>query len=109
MLSLAVFGAHMQFLGVLDLTRDAWIHRVDWISSGIHIGSGRKYKDSYYLQAQATAYINPWKGKEQLVLGEEIGVQLVWENCGAAFKCYMWNVKLWKILLAKNIMILIYP
>ncbi|PKI44145.1 actin-related protein 9 [Punica granatum] len=46
-------------LGVLDVTRDAWIHRVDWINSGIHIGSGRKYKDSYYLQAQATAYINP--------------------------------------------------
>ncbi|KAK4783231.1 hypothetical protein SAY86_007605 [Trapa natans] len=47
------------FLGVLDITRDAWIHRVDWMNNGIHIGSGRKYKDSYYLQAQASAYINP--------------------------------------------------
>ncbi|XP_057489002.1 actin-related protein 9 isoform X1 [Actinidia eriantha] len=45
-------------LGVLDYGRDAWIHREDWIRNGIHIGSGRKYKDSYFLQAQATCYMN---------------------------------------------------
>ncbi|XP_009394524.2 actin-related protein 9 isoform X1 [Musa acuminata AAA Group] len=45
-------------LGILDFSRDAWIHREDWIRNGIHIGSGRKYKDSYFLQAQATCYIN---------------------------------------------------
>ncbi|KAF7837510.1 actin-related protein 9 [Senna tora] len=45
-------------LGVLDFGRDAWIHREDWIRNGIHIGSGRKYKDSYYLQAQAMCYMN---------------------------------------------------
>ncbi|GAV82380.1 Actin domain-containing protein [Cephalotus follicularis] len=45
-------------LGVLDFGRDAWIHREDWIRNGIHIGSGRKYKDSYFLQAQAMCYIN---------------------------------------------------
>ncbi|XWS13815.1 hypothetical protein CRYUN_Cryun36dG0071000 [Craigia yunnanensis] len=36
----------------------AWIHREDWIRNGIHIGSGRKYKDSYFLKAQAMCYIN---------------------------------------------------
>ncbi|XP_059650895.1 actin-related protein 9 [Cornus florida] len=45
-------------LGILDFGRDAWIHREDWIRSGIDIGSGRKYKDSYFLQAQAMCYIN---------------------------------------------------
>ncbi|KAK4427745.1 Actin-related protein 9 [Sesamum alatum] len=45
-------------LGILDFTRDAWIHREDWIKNGIHIGSGRKYKDSYFLQAQTMCYIN---------------------------------------------------
>ncbi|XP_058001147.1 actin-related protein 9 isoform X3 [Hevea brasiliensis] len=45
-------------LGILDFGRDAWIHREDWIRNGIHVGSGRKYKDSYYLQAQAMCYIN---------------------------------------------------
>ncbi|XP_057959859.1 actin-related protein 9 [Malania oleifera] len=45
-------------LGILDFSRDAWIHREDWIRSGIHVGSGRKYKDSYFLQAQAMCYIN---------------------------------------------------
>ncbi|KAL6532407.1 Actin-like protein arp9 [Orobanche gracilis] len=45
-------------LAILDFTRDAWIHREDWIKNGIHIGSGRKYKDSYFLQAQAMCYIN---------------------------------------------------
>ncbi|KAK1289757.1 Actin-related protein 9 [Acorus calamus] len=45
-------------LGVLDFGRDAWILREDWIRNGIHIGSGRKYKDSYFLQAQAMCYMN---------------------------------------------------
>ncbi|XXG84923.1 hypothetical protein AAC387_Pa11g0123 [Persea americana] len=45
-------------LGVLDFSREAWIHREDWIQNGIHVGSGRKYKDSYFLQAQAMCYIN---------------------------------------------------
>ncbi|XP_010904571.1 actin-related protein 9 [Elaeis guineensis] len=45
-------------LAILDFARDAWIHREDWIRNGIHVGSGRKYKDSYFLQAQAMCYIN---------------------------------------------------
>ncbi|MED6131593.1 Actin-like protein arp9 (SWI/SNF complex component arp9) [Stylosanthes scabra] len=45
-------------LGVLDLGRDAWINREDWIQNGIHVGSNRKYKDSYYIQAQAMCYLN---------------------------------------------------
>ncbi|KAF8388212.1 hypothetical protein HHK36_026878 [Tetracentron sinense] len=45
-------------LGILDFGRDAWIHREDWIRNGIHIGSGRKYKDSFFLQAQAMCFIN---------------------------------------------------
>ncbi|XP_022875064.1 actin-related protein 9 [Olea europaea var. sylvestris] len=45
-------------LGILDFTRDAWIHREDWIRNGIHVGSGRKYRDSYFLQAQSMCYIN---------------------------------------------------
>ncbi|XP_038877353.1 actin-related protein 9 [Benincasa hispida] len=45
-------------IGVLDFGRDAWIHREDWINGGIFTGSGRKYKDSYYLQAQAMCYMN---------------------------------------------------
>ncbi|VAH24722.1 unnamed protein product [Triticum turgidum subsp. durum] len=45
-------------LGVLDTTRDAWIHREDWIKNGIHVGSGRKYKDSYFLQSQLMCYYN---------------------------------------------------
>ncbi|BAT94714.1 hypothetical protein LR48_Vigan09g112000 [Vigna angularis] len=45
-------------LGVLDLGRDAWISREDWIHNGIHVGSSKKYKDSYYLQAQAMCYMN---------------------------------------------------
>ncbi|XP_048141259.1 actin-related protein 9-like [Rhodamnia argentea] len=45
-------------LGILDIGRDAWIHRMDWIHNGVHVGIGRKYKDSYYVQAQATCYIN---------------------------------------------------
>lgn len=45
-------------LAVLDLGRDAWISREDWIHNGIHVGSNKKYKDSYYLQAQAMCYMN---------------------------------------------------
>lgn len=45
-------------IGVLDYGREAWIHKEDWVRNGIHLGAGRKYKDSYYLQAQATCYIN---------------------------------------------------
>ncbi|XP_021644797.2 actin-related protein 9 [Hevea brasiliensis] len=45
-------------LGILDFGRDAWIQREDWIRNGIHIGRGRKYKDSYHLQAQAKCYKN---------------------------------------------------
>ncbi|RDX94790.1 Actin-related protein 9, partial [Mucuna pruriens] len=45
-------------LGVLDLGRDAWISREDWIHNGVHVGSNKKYKDSYYLQAQAMCYMN---------------------------------------------------
>ncbi|XP_010542931.1 PREDICTED: actin-related protein 9 [Tarenaya hassleriana] len=45
-------------LGILDFGREAWIHREDWIRNGIHVGSGRKYKDSYYLMAQAMCFIN---------------------------------------------------
>lgn len=45
-------------LGILDFTRDAWINREDWIRSGIYIGIGRKYRDSYFLQAQSMCYIN---------------------------------------------------
>ncbi|GJX60317.1 actin-related protein 9 [Tanacetum coccineum] len=45
-------------LGVLDYGREAWIHREDWIQNGIHIATGTKYKDSYYLQAQPMCYIN---------------------------------------------------
>jgi len=48
----------LQILGVLDLGRDAWISREDWINNGIHVGSSKKYKDSYYLQAQAMCYMN---------------------------------------------------
>ncbi|CAN0904350.1 Actin-related protein 9 [Linum grandiflorum] len=45
-------------LGILDFSRDAWVLRDDWIKNGIHIKSNRKYRDSYYLQAQAMSYIN---------------------------------------------------
>ncbi|KAK9160786.1 hypothetical protein Syun_007127 [Stephania yunnanensis] len=45
-------------LGILDLGREAWIQREDWIHNGIHIGSGRKYKDSFFMQAQAMSYMN---------------------------------------------------
>ncbi|XP_042028453.1 actin-related protein 9-like isoform X1 [Salvia splendens] len=45
-------------LGILDFTHDAWINREDWIRNGIYLGSGRKYRDSYFLQAQTMCYIN---------------------------------------------------
>lgn len=45
-------------LGILDIGRDGWIHREDWMRNGIHIGSGKKYKDSFYVQALAMCYIN---------------------------------------------------
>lgn len=48
----------LQVLAILDVTRDTWMHREDWIRNGLHIGSGRKYKDSYYLQALAMSNIN---------------------------------------------------
>ncbi|CAM8921247.1 unnamed protein product [Rhodiola kirilowii] len=46
-------------LAILDTGRDTWIQREDWLENGIHIGTGRKYRDSYYLQAQAMCYMNP--------------------------------------------------
>ncbi|XP_074319528.1 actin-related protein 9 [Silene latifolia] len=45
-------------LGILDFNREAWIHREDWIRGGLYIGTNRKYKDSYYIQAQPLCYIN---------------------------------------------------
>ncbi|XP_057527724.1 actin-related protein 9 isoform X3 [Amaranthus tricolor] len=44
--------------GLLDYSRDAWIHREDWIRGGLYIGSNRKYRDSYYIQAQPMCYMN---------------------------------------------------
>lgn len=55
---LNIADMRLQILAVLDLGRDAWISREDWIQNGIHVGSNRKYKDSYYLQAQAMCYMN---------------------------------------------------
>uniref|UniRef100_A0A1D1Y848 Actin-related protein 9 n=1 Tax=Anthurium amnicola TaxID=1678845 RepID=A0A1D1Y848_9ARAE len=45
-------------LGILDFGRETWIPREEWIKRGIHVGSGRKYKDSYYLQALAMSFIS---------------------------------------------------
>ncbi|KMZ70546.1 Actin-related protein 9 [Zostera marina] len=45
-------------LSMLDFGRECWIYREDWIKSGIHVGRGRKYKDSYYLHALAMSYIS---------------------------------------------------
>jgi len=61
----------LQILGVLDLGRDAWISREDWIHNGVHVGSNKKYKDSYYLQAQAMCYMNSWKDDETLQWKQE--------------------------------------
>ncbi|KAI3889513.1 hypothetical protein MKW92_000404 [Papaver armeniacum] len=44
-------------LAMLDFGREAWIHREDWIRNGIHIGSGRKYRDSFFLPAQVMCYM----------------------------------------------------
>jgi len=49
-----------QILGILDFSREAWIHREDWIRGGLYIGSNRKYRDSYYIQAQPMCYMNSW-------------------------------------------------
>ncbi|ESQ44684.1 hypothetical protein EUTSA_v10003170mg [Eutrema salsugineum] len=45
-------------LGILDFGREAWIHRNEWMENGIRVGSGKKYRDSYYIQAQAMCFIN---------------------------------------------------
>ncbi|KAH9625488.1 hypothetical protein KSS87_018347 [Heliosperma pusillum] len=45
-------------LGILDFNREAWIHREDWIRGGLYVGTNRKYRDSYYIQAQPLCYIN---------------------------------------------------
>ncbi|XP_028780648.1 actin-related protein 9 isoform X1 [Neltuma alba] len=45
-------------LGVLDCSKDGWIRREDWINNGMDPEFVRKYKDSYYLQAQAMCYMN---------------------------------------------------
>ncbi|CAM6084757.1 unnamed protein product [Calypogeia fissa] len=43
-------------LGILDFSRDAWVHYDDWVTGGVRIGCGRKYKDSYILHSQAFYY-----------------------------------------------------
>ncbi|CAH2046596.1 unnamed protein product, partial [Thlaspi arvense] len=45
-------------LGILDFGREAWLHRNEWMENGIRVGSGKKYRDSYYIQAQAMCFIN---------------------------------------------------
>ncbi|GAB2266650.1 Actin-like protein arp9 [Dionaea muscipula] len=45
-------------LGILDFGKEAWIYRQDWIEGGVFVGSNRKYKDSYFIQAQPMCYIN---------------------------------------------------
>ncbi|KMT15699.1 hypothetical protein BVRB_3g056830 isoform B [Beta vulgaris subsp. vulgaris] len=45
-------------LGILDFTHEAWIHRLDWVSGGLYVGSKRKYRESYYIQAQPMCYMN---------------------------------------------------
>lgn len=47
-----------QILGILDFGREAWIHRNEWMENGIRVGSAKKYRDSYYIQAQAFCFIN---------------------------------------------------
>ncbi|KAL1191303.1 Actin-related protein 9 [Cardamine amara subsp. amara] len=45
-------------LGVLDFAREAWVQRKEWMENGINIGSGKKYKDSFYIQGQAMSFIH---------------------------------------------------
>ncbi|XP_010481855.1 PREDICTED: actin-related protein 9-like isoform X2 [Camelina sativa] len=46
-------------LGILDFGREAWIERQEWMENGIHKGSTKKYKDSFYIEGQAMYFINP--------------------------------------------------
>eukprot|EP00249_Psilotum_nudum_P014372 c24788_g1_i1 orf=403-2223(-) len=43
-------------LGILDSARDTWIQHDDWTEGGVHVGTGKKYKDSYFLQTQTFWY-----------------------------------------------------
>ncbi|BBN00684.1 hypothetical protein Mp_2g01170 [Marchantia polymorpha subsp. ruderalis] len=43
-------------LGILDFQREAWVQSDEWITGGVRIGSGRKYRDSVTLQSQAFWY-----------------------------------------------------
>lgn len=45
-------------LGILDFGQEAWIHREDWIQGGLYVGGNRKYRDSFFIQAQPMCYIN---------------------------------------------------
>lgn len=45
-------------LGILDVAREAWIFREDWIQGGLYVGSTRKYRDAYYIQAQTMCYMS---------------------------------------------------
>ncbi|KAL3677879.1 hypothetical protein R1sor_020835 [Riccia sorocarpa] len=43
-------------LGILDFQREAWVQADEWVSGGVRIGGGRKYRDSLTLQSQALWY-----------------------------------------------------
>ncbi|MCO5552041.1 hypothetical protein L7F22_005551 [Adiantum nelumboides] len=43
-------------VAVLDFTRDTWVQREDWVGGGLRVGSGRKYKDSFFLQTHTFWY-----------------------------------------------------
>ncbi|XP_021842125.1 actin-related protein 9 isoform X1 [Spinacia oleracea] len=45
-------------LAIIDFSHEAWIYREDWIRGGLYIGSNRKYRDSYYIQAQPMCYMS---------------------------------------------------
>lgn len=45
-----------QVLAVLDFGRDLWVQYEDWLDGMVMVGSGRKYRDSNTLQAQAFWY-----------------------------------------------------
>jgi len=45
-----------QVLAVLDFGRDSWVQFEDWLDGMVMVGSGRKYRDSNTLQAQAFWY-----------------------------------------------------